>query len=140
MLLEYISTACDMTVYWFVCNRLVLCLSFASCLVSSTRVWCTVFCDDALSRFHIDNVVEEEDELVESARADEARFRAFRCFFVIEAFSAQQKVKRVSRCRLDSSPQTATCAVSFFARCFFAQGSSHDKLTRCTVWHTRVSY
>lgn len=29
---------------------------------------------------------------MESVRADEARFRAFRCFFVIEAFSAQQKV------------------------------------------------
>lgn len=39
-----------------------------------------------------DDIAEEEDELVESARADEARFRAFRCFFVIEAFSAQQKV------------------------------------------------
>lgn len=39
-----------------------------------------------------DDIAEEEDELVESVRADEARFRAFRCFFVIEAFSAQQKV------------------------------------------------
>lgn len=39
-----------------------------------------------------DDVTEEEDELIESARADEARFRAFRCFFVIEAFSAGQKV------------------------------------------------
>eukprot|EP00903_Cladosiphon_okamuranus_P009501 g9053.t1 len=38
-----------------------------------------------------DDIAEEEDELVESVRADEARFRAFRCFFVIEAFSAQQK-------------------------------------------------
>ena len=36
---------------------------------------------------------EEEDELLESARADEARFRAFRCFFVIEAFSAGEKVR-----------------------------------------------
>lgn len=45
-------------------------------------------CYHALS----DDIVEEEDELVESARADEARFRAFRCFFLIEAFSAQQKV------------------------------------------------
>lgn len=40
----------------------------------------------------VDDIAELEDELVESARADEARFRAFRCFFVIEAFSAQQKV------------------------------------------------
>lgn len=31
---------------------------------------------------------------MESVRADEARFRAFRCFFVIEAFLAQQKVSR----------------------------------------------
>ncbi|CAM9304369.1 unnamed protein product [Scytosiphon promiscuus] len=38
-----------------------------------------------------DDIAEEEDELVESVRADEARFRAFRCFFVIEAFLAQQK-------------------------------------------------
>ncbi|CAM9604332.1 unnamed protein product [Hapterophycus canaliculatus] len=38
-----------------------------------------------------DDVAEEEDDLVESVRADEARFRAFRCFFVIEAFLAQQK-------------------------------------------------
>eukprot|EP00752_Nemacystus_decipiens_P010255 g9139.t1 len=38
-----------------------------------------------------DDIAEEEDELVDSVRADEARFRAFRCFFVIEAFSAQQK-------------------------------------------------
>ncbi|CAM9580059.1 unnamed protein product [Ectocarpus sp. 13 AM-2016] len=38
-----------------------------------------------------DDIAELEDELIESARADEARFRAFRCFFVIEAFSAQQK-------------------------------------------------
>lgn len=42
--------------------------------------------------FFVDDIAELEDELVESARADEARFRAFRCFFVIEAFSAQQKV------------------------------------------------
>lgn len=41
-----------------------------------------------------DDVAEEEDELIESVRADEARFRAFRCFFVIEAFLAQQKVTR----------------------------------------------
>lgn len=40
----------------------------------------------------LDDVAEVEDELVESVRADEARFRAFRCFFVIEAFAAQQKV------------------------------------------------
>lgn len=38
-------------------------------------------------------MAEEEDELLESARADEARFRAFRCFFVIEAFSAGKKVR-----------------------------------------------
>lgn len=41
----------------------------------------------------LDNIAEEEDELAESARADEARFRAFRCFYVIEAFLAQKKVK-----------------------------------------------
>lgn len=40
-----------------------------------------------------DDVAEEEDELLESARADEARFRAFRCFFVMEAFSALKKVR-----------------------------------------------
>ncbi|CAM9827301.1 unnamed protein product [Laminaria digitata] len=38
-----------------------------------------------------DDIGEEEDELLENARADEARFRAFRCFFVIEAFSAVKK-------------------------------------------------
>lgn len=43
-----------------------------------------------------DDIAEKEDELVESAKADEARFRAFRCFFVIEALSAGQKVHVVS--------------------------------------------
>lgn len=43
-----------------------------------------------------DDIAEEEDELVESAKADEARFRAFRCFFVIETLSAGQKVNVVS--------------------------------------------
>ena len=45
----------------------------------------------------VDDVAEEEDELLESARADEARFRAFRCFFVIEAFSAGKKVPWICR-------------------------------------------
>ncbi|CAM9718365.1 unnamed protein product [Discosporangium mesarthrocarpum] len=35
--------------------------------------------------------LEEEDELYESAKADEARFRAFRCFFLTEAFTSREK-------------------------------------------------
>lgn len=48
----------------------------------------------AYTMYGTDDMMEEEDDLIESARADEARFRAFRCFFVIEAFSAVQKVRR----------------------------------------------
>lgn len=43
------------------------------------------------------DVTEEDDKLVESAKADEARFRAFRCYFMIEALSASHKVKISSR-------------------------------------------
>ncbi|CAM9335457.1 unnamed protein product [Choristocarpus tenellus] len=38
-----------------------------------------------------DVLAEEEDELLESARADEARYRAFRCFYVTEVFASREK-------------------------------------------------
>ena len=39
-----------------------------------------------------DDPEDDEDGLMENTRADEARFRALRCYYVMEALAASEKV------------------------------------------------